>query len=122
MCRLRRGLARRPESRLGALEARLAISLRRDPMPDTGRSDEQAANAILQHPVGARHPFALVQEFEPRLDQEQFDEFSLRSEILENPPGISAVAFALASNFLHRGQEGNLVLGLDVIYDRHQDG
>src|SRR5450631_4384619 len=58
---------------------------------------------------------------EPSIDQERFEIEAFLGHILENSPGIGAVAPPLLPDFFYRGEEFRGVLSADAISNRHKD-
>src|SRR5580704_11614587 len=80
---------------------------------------DQAMNVVLQHTVRIRHPFVLAQMFEPRLDQEGFEEATAVGGVFEDSPRVRAIPPPFMAEPLERGEERCAVVGTDAVFDRY---
>ncbi len=90
-------------------------------MRDARRTGQQAPDLLFEHAVGVGDPLMRVHELEPGFDQERLDEAADFGGVLEHAPGIGAVALALIAELVERGEEFDVVLGIDAILHGHQD-
>lgn len=66
---------------------------------------------LLDHAIGVSDPLVLTQVFEPRFDQESFEETAFLGGVFEYAPRVGAVPTAFKRQFLERGEECLAIAG-----------
>src|SRR4051812_41022551 len=80
----------------------------------------KALHAVLDEAIGIGDALMLAQMLEPGFDEEALDETPGLGGILEEPPGIGAVAPPFMGELGGGGDEVGPSRGIDAIFDRHQ--
>ena len=90
-------------------------------MRDLWRFTEQPTNLLFASTIGVSHPLMLIHKLKPCFYQECFHEAPWFGDVLEDGPGIRAIALALTSQLVQSAEESGAVLGVDPILDSHKD-
>lgn len=80
----------------------------------------ELTNAILNDPIRIRYTLMLSEVFKPRRHHECFEEAPALSSILEDVPGICAVALPLLTQILDGSKEVITLFRCDTILDCDQ--
>ena len=106
----------RSRRRHGAAVAGRAMQVGGDQQRHVGRFADQLMDIVFHQAVRVGHPLAEMLGLEPGFDQEGLQEQALFRHILENAPGVGAVALALMADLLDRRQKRRRILAGDPIF------
>src|SRR5580658_3129437 len=88
-------------------------TLWRNEIADLGRRLQELGRLIFHNLVGHGHARLAVFEFERGVDEEGLDHLPDLVRVLENVPGVGAVAPALEADIAHHREERGVVLLVD---------
>ena len=88
---------------------------------DARRGDQHLPDFVLEQPIGVGDPLAQMHELEPQLDEVGLLVAAELAGVLENSPCERAVAATLVPELVEGAQERGAVLGVDPVFDLHQD-